>query len=102
METIAQKVKALVASQLGLDKDEIKNEHKIREDLGADSLDQVELVMAIEDEFHLDVKDEDEEKLTTVQGVIDYVTNAKEDKQDAATIQQRLGEQAIPVKLENL
>lgn len=102
METIELRVKKIVAAQLGLDPNEVKNEHNIRQDLGADSLDQVELVMALEDEFHIDIKDEDEAKLETVQGAIDYVTGLKEDKEDAATIQQRLNEQSIPVKLDDL
>ncbi len=77
MENIEQRVKKIVAEQLGV-KEEIKNESSFVDDLGADSLDTVELVMALEEEFETEIPDEDAEKITTVQQAIDYVkTNSK-------------------------
>jgi acyl carrier protein len=74
METIEQRVKKIVAEQLGVNDAEIKNESSFIDDLGADSLDTVELVMALEDEFETEIPDEQAEKITTVQQAIDYVT----------------------------
>jgi len=73
MENIEQRVKKIVAEQLGVNEADIKNESAFVEDLGADSLDTVELVMALEDEFSLDIPDEDAEKLTTVGKAMDYI-----------------------------
>lgn len=67
------KVKAIVAEQLGLREEEIKNDANFLEDLGADSLDIVELIMAMEEEFELEIPDEDAEKILTVQDCIAYV-----------------------------
>ncbi|MDD2407262.1 MAG: acyl carrier protein [Tepidiphilus sp.] len=75
MENIEQRVKKIVAEQLGVNEAEIKNESSFVEDLGADSLDTVELVMALEEEFECEIPDEDAEKITTVQQAIDYITN---------------------------
>ena len=78
MEHIEQRVKKIVAEQLGVKEDEIKNESSFVDDLGADSLDTVELVMALEEEFETEIPDEDAEKTTTVQQAIDYVkSNSK-------------------------
>jgi acyl carrier protein len=77
MNNIEQKVKEIVAQQLGLDAAEIKPEQSLVNDLGADSLDLVELCMAVEDEFSLQIPDDDAADITTVQGYIDYVTKAK-------------------------
>jgi len=66
------KVKAIVVEQLGCDEADVKPEASFIDDLGADSLDVVELVMALEEEFDTEIPDEDAEKLTTVQAVIDY------------------------------
>lgn len=78
MNNIEQRVRTLVAEQLGLALSDIKNEQELVKDLGCDSLDLIELVMATEDEFGLDIPDEEAEKLRTVQSIIDYVTaNAK-------------------------
>lgn len=73
MSQIAEKVKKIVVDQLGVNEDQVEPEAKFVEDLGADSLDQVELVMALEEEFGSDIPDEDAEKLTTVGEAIKYV-----------------------------
>ena len=74
MENIEQRVRKIEAEQLGVNEADIKNESSFVNDLGADSLDTVELVMALEDEFECEIPDEDAEKITTVQQAIDYVT----------------------------
>lgn len=73
MENIEQRVKKIVAEQLGVNEADIKHESNFVDDLGADSLDTVELVMALEEEFECEIPDEDAEKITTVQQAIDYV-----------------------------
>jgi len=73
MENIEQRVKKIVAEQLGVNEAEIKNESSFVDDLGADSLDTVELVMALEEEFETEIPDEEAEKIATVQQAIDYV-----------------------------
>ncbi|CAM3033369.1 MULTISPECIES: acyl carrier protein [Pseudomonas] len=75
MSTIEERVKKIVAEQLGVKEDEVKNTSSFVEDLGADSLDTVELVMALEEEFETEIPDEEAEKITTVQAAIDYVTS---------------------------
>lgn len=74
MSSIEERVKKIVAEQLGVKEEEVKNEASFVEDLGADSLDTVELVMALEEEFETEIPDEEAEKITTVQLAIDYVT----------------------------
>ncbi|TWV82915.1 acyl carrier protein [Moraxella sp. VT-16-12] len=74
MSDIEAKVKAAVAEQLQLNADDINNSASFMDDLGADSLDLVELVMAFENEFGITIPDEDSAELTTVQKAIDYVT----------------------------
>ena len=73
MSSVADKVKKIVVEQLGVSEDQVTPEAKFIEDLGADSLDQVELVMAREEEFGSEIPDEDAEKLTTVGDAIKYV-----------------------------
>lgn len=73
MSDFEQRVRKIVAEQLGVNEAEIKNESSFVDDLGADSLDTVELVMALEDEFDTEIPDEEAEKITTVQQAIDYV-----------------------------
>ena len=73
MENLEQRVKKIVAEQLGVNESEIKNESSFVDDLGADSLDTVELVMALEEEFECEIPDEEAEKITSVQQAIDYV-----------------------------
>ncbi|KPC36761.1 Acyl carrier protein [Pseudomonas syringae pv. cilantro] len=72
--SIEERVKKIVAEQLGVKQDEVVNTASFVEDLGADSLDTVELVMALEEEFETEIPDEEAEKITTVQAAIDYVT----------------------------
>jgi acyl carrier protein len=71
--SIDKKIKQIIAEQLGLNEDEIIEEASFIDDLGADSLDIVELVMAMEEEFEMEIPDEDAEKIATVKDVIDYV-----------------------------
>jgi len=73
MSDIDARVKKIVAEQLGVAEADIKNESSFVDDLGADSLDTVDLVMALEDEFEMEIPDEQAEKITTVQQAIDYV-----------------------------
>jgi len=74
-EEVLSKVKAVVAEKLNVGEDQITAEAKFVEDLGADSLDQVELIMALEDEFKLKIPEEEAEKLVTVGAAVDYVIN---------------------------
>ena len=73
MESIEQRVKKIVAEQLGVNESDIKNESTFVDDLGADSLDTVELVMALEEEFECEIPDEEAEKITSVQQAIDHI-----------------------------
>jgi acyl carrier protein len=73
MDNIEQRVKKIVAEQLGVNEVDIKTESSFVNDLGADSLDTVELVMALEEEFETEIPDEEAEKITTVQQAINYV-----------------------------
>jgi len=73
MSNIESRVKAIIVEQLGVEIDEVKNEAHFIDDLGADSLDIVELVMSLEEEFEAEIPDEDAEKITTVQAAIDYI-----------------------------
>jgi len=70
---IEKKVKAIIMEQLGVSEEEVKSEASFVDDLGADSLDLVELVMALEEEFGQEIPDEDAEKITTVQDAINYI-----------------------------
>lgn len=79
MSAVAEKVKKIVVEQLGVSEDQVTPEAKFIEDLGADSLDQVELVMALEEEFGSDIPDEDAEKLTTVGDAIKYVESKSQE-----------------------
>lgn len=73
MSEIEERVKKVIVDQLGVKPDQVKPNASFIEDLGADSLDTVELVMALEEEFGTEIPDEDAEKITTVQKAIDYV-----------------------------
>ena len=71
--TLEEKVKQIIVEQLGVDENEVTPTASFVDDLGADSLDVVELVMAFEEAFEIDIPDEDAEKITTVQQAIDYI-----------------------------
>jgi len=76
MASIEERVKQIVAEQLGVDEDQVTADAAFMEDLGADSLDTVELVMALEEEFDVEISDEDAEKIQTVKDAIEYITQA--------------------------
>jgi acyl carrier protein len=73
MASVAEKVKTIIVEQLGVDEAEVTPTASFVDDLGADSLDTVELVMALEEAFELDIPDEDAEKIQTVQQAVDYI-----------------------------
>ncbi|MFH0871165.1 MAG: acyl carrier protein [bacterium] len=73
MAELEEKVKQIIIDQLGVDGDEVTPQAKFVEDLGADSLDTVELVMALEEEFGIEIPDENAEKIATVKDAIDYI-----------------------------
>jgi len=79
MASVEEKVKHIIVEQLGVDEDEVKLEASFVDDLGADSLDVVELVMALEEEFGLEISDEDAEKLATVKEAIAYIQEHAKD-----------------------
>ncbi len=74
MSNIEERVKKIIVEQLSVKEEQVTNDASFVDDLGADSLDTVELVMALEEEFECEIPDEDAEKITTVQQAIDYVT----------------------------
>lgn len=74
MSTIESRVKEVIARQLGISTDQVTPASRLAEDLGADSLDEVEIVMEMEDEFELEISDDQGEKIKTVQQAIDYLT----------------------------
>jgi acyl carrier protein len=73
-DSVDDKVKAIICEQLGVDADQVKGSASFVDDLGADSLDTVELVMAFEEEFDIEIPDEDAEKITTVDAAVAYVS----------------------------
>jgi acyl carrier protein len=77
MEEIIARVKKVVVEQLGVEEKDVKVESSFVDDLGADSLDAVELVMALEEEFDCEIPDEEAEKITTVQSAVDYIAALK-------------------------
>ena len=78
MSNIEERVKKVIVDQLGVKEEEVVPTAAFIEDLGADSLDTVELVMALEEEFGLDIPDEEAEKITTVQSALDYIEAHRE------------------------
>jgi len=78
--TVAERVRKIVIEQLGVKEEELKNDASFVDDLGADSLDTVELVMALEEEFETEIPDEKAEQITTVQGAIDYIESNSKDQ----------------------
>ena len=82
MDDIASKVRAIIADQLMVDPDEVTDEASFVEDLGADSLDTVELIMEFEDEFGVEISDEDAEKISTVGEAVAYMSKMMEDKKE--------------------
>ncbi|MFQ5669922.1 MAG: acyl carrier protein [Acidobacteriota bacterium] len=72
---VEEKVKSIIVEQLGVDQEEVKHESSFIDDLGADSLDTVELVMALEEEFNIEISDEDAEKISTVKDAIEYISS---------------------------
>ena len=79
MSTIEERVKKVVAERLNVKEEDIQNSSSFTEDLGADSLDTVELVMALEEEFGVEIQDDEAEKITTVQQAIDYIKDHMQD-----------------------
>ena len=79
MSSIEERVKKIIAEQPGVKAEQVTNEASFVDDLGADSLDTVELVMALEEEFETEIPDEEAEKITTVQAAIDYVVAHSKD-----------------------
>ncbi|GAB3292423.1 acyl carrier protein [Pseudidiomarina tainanensis] len=79
MSTIEERVKKIIVEQLGVKEEEVKPEASFENDLGADSLDIVELVMALEEEFETEIPDEEAEKIRTVEAAIEYVKNHSND-----------------------
>ena len=79
MSSIEEQVKAIIAEQLGAKEEEVVNDASFVDDLGADSLDTVELVMALEEEFETEIPDDEAEKITTVQQAIDYISARKKE-----------------------
>lgn len=75
MASVSERVKSIIVEQLGVDEAEVRPEASFTDDLGADSLDIVELVMAFEEEFDVEIPDDDAEKIATVQSAIDYIEN---------------------------
>jgi len=75
MSSVEERVKKIVVEQLGVGEDQVTSEASFVDDLGADSLDTVELVMALEEEFETEIPDEEAEKITTVQQAIDYIND---------------------------
>jgi acyl carrier protein len=73
MASVAEKVKSIIVEQLGVDEEEVTPDASFVDDLGADSLDTVELVMAFEEEFSIEIPDEDAEKITRVKEAVEYV-----------------------------
>ncbi len=81
-DSVDELVKKIVVEQLGVKEEEVSNESSFVDDLGADSLDTVELVMALEEEFKCEISDEDAEKITTVQDAIKYINDIQNNQKE--------------------
>ena len=81
MSNVEEKVKEIIVEQLGVRREEVKPESSFIDDLGADSLDTVEIVMALEEEFGIEIPDEDAEKMSTVGEAIQYIENKVKEKE---------------------
>lgn len=79
MASVEERVKKIIVEQLGVKEDEVANNASFVDDLGADSLDTVELVMALEEEFGVEIQDEEAEKIATVQQAVDYINSHNQD-----------------------
>ena len=77
MSSVQERVKKIIVEQLGVGDDQVTSEASFVDDLGADSLDTVELVMALEEEFDIDIPDEAAEKITTVESAVDFIVESK-------------------------
>ncbi len=86
MSTIEERVKKIIIEQLGVKEEDVKSAASFVDDLGADSLDTVELVMALEEEFDTEIPDEDAEKITTVQAAIDYILSHQDLSPDSRSV----------------
>ncbi|MEN6625684.1 MAG: acyl carrier protein [Candidatus Sumerlaeia bacterium] len=84
MASVAERVKGIVVEELGVSEDQVKPEAKFQDDLGADSLDLVELVMRFEEEFGIEIPDDDTEKIVTVDDAVKYMTAKSENAEPAA------------------
>jgi len=84
MNNVEERVKKIVVEQLGVKEEEVNNEASFVDDLGADSLDTVELVMALEEEFDLEIPDEDAEKIATVGDAIEYIERKRSENPETA------------------
>lgn len=80
MSIVEEKIKTIISEQLGVKREEIVNHASFVDDLGADSLDTVELVMALEEEFNTEIPDEEAEKINTVQAAIDFINDSQRKK----------------------
>lgn len=78
--SVLERLKKIVVEQLGVDEEQVTPDASITDDLGADSLDRVELVMAIEQEFNIEISDEDAEKIGTIQDAVNYVQKRVEEE----------------------
>jgi acyl carrier protein len=86
---VADKVKSIIVEQLGVDEEEVTPDASFVDDLGADSLDTVELVMAFEEEFGIEIPDEDAEKITRVKEAVEYIESHSKKKERPPSLQQR-------------
>lgn len=80
MASVAERVRGIIAEQLGVEEDKVTEEASFTEDLGADSLDQVELILALEEEFGIEIPDEDAEKIHVVGDATKYITEKTAEK----------------------